>query len=77
MIAIQRIKSMGSRQMKETEQSTSAKRFPNSQIGSDNTSMRRRLAERNDNLVSDDGDFERDCTKSDIIWYFKFKLWYF
>ena len=49
MIAIQRIKSMGSRQMKETEQSTSAKRFPNSQIGSDNTSMRRRLAERNDN----------------------------
>jgi hypothetical protein len=47
MIAIQRIKSMGSRQMKEAEQSTSNKRFPNSIVDSDNTSMRKRFSEKN------------------------------
>ena len=48
MAAIHRIKSMGSRQIKETEDSESNKRFPNSAINSDNTSMRRRYTDTKD-----------------------------
>ena len=68
MAAIHRIKSMGSRQIKETEDSESNKRFPNSAINSDNTSMRRRYTDTKDQkaLISDDGDFEREEMKSDI-----------
>lgn len=57
---------MGSRQMKETEQSDSNKRFPNSIVDSDNTSLRRRFSANNKNVISEDGDFERADSKSDI-----------
>ena len=70
MAAINRIKSMGSRKLKEKSETLSHKPFPNSQIDSDNTSMRKRYEyamnkiDKADN--SDDETFSRELAKSDF-----------
>jgi len=58
MAAINRIRSMGSRQLEKTD-SESHKPFPHSQINSDNTSMRKRYDQMMKDGDSAEEEFDR------------------